>query len=588
MAEIQELSEVAGPKVTSKKSIYAHIEASLKRAPDERAAIVVHQSTDHLAPLTRDQERGQANGTINGSAGCLVWSYAQLQSASLKLAKALHARGVKTGDTVATLIPNGIEYLLLLWSAAILKYTLASLDAGAVGRTRSVELQSYLRRLKPVVIVISNTEGSKTIDDALGGQAQAPLLKLRLDTQPMQSTSNGWTTLLDFATDRSAETVATEPLLQNARSNNPDYNSLILFTSGTSSGKPKGCPRHVGSTTHFLETQAFARDKAQVGGRYLLQTANFRIIAPSMALAAWKDGAAVVMPGPTFTPDGVLDAVERHHVSSILMIPAQMHALVGHPSFNDRKLDSIKDVMIGADMITKDLCAKCMSSFPLANFRVGHGMTEGGGLFEWPFWEPGYEIEFYDEIAPLGKVTKGARLRVVGEDGKPVRRGESGELHVCANSVIRHYLDNEHADSFYRDEHGQWFKTGDTGMINKDGIVYILGRSKDIIKRAGVSITPAAIEGALQKYTGSQVAVLAVAHVTLGQEPFAIVGSFAGKSVEDLKQRVIDVFNKDFALAGACEIAELGLAEFPLNATGKIQKLELQQALAKYLESKCS
>lgn len=69
-------------------------------------------------------------------------------------------------------------------------------------------------------------------------------------------------------------------------------------------------------------------------------------------------------------------------------------------------------------------------------------------------------------------------------------------------------------------------------------------------------------------------------HPTLGQEPFAILRSFNGKSESDLKAHVIATYGPDWVLGGAIELKTLGLESFPLNLTGKVQKLDLLAALA--------
>lgn len=73
--------------------------------------------------------------------------------------------------------------------------------------------------------------------------------------------------------------------------------------------------------------------------------------------------------------------------------------------------------------------------------------------------------------------------------------------------MIRYYLGGASESSFYEDQKGRWFNTGDTAMMDNEGLVFILGRSKDMIKRAGVAVMPAALESCIEKYTGAQVSV---------------------------------------------------------------------------------
>jgi 4-coumarate--CoA ligase len=92
------------------------------------------------------------------------------------------------------------------------------------------------------------------------------------------------------------------------------------------------------------------------------------------------------------------------------------------------------------------------------------------------------------------------------ENNRVVKRGEPGHFHINSPTTINNYLENVDEDAFVEDENGsRWFKTGDVGFIDEDGVVYLLGRLNDRIKRAGIRITPAALETSLSAYIGSQV-----------------------------------------------------------------------------------
>ena len=239
-------------------------------------------------------------------------------------------------------------------------------------------------------------------------------------------------------------------------------------------------------------------------------------------------------------------------------------------------------------MVTRDVLSKAATAFPYAKVAVAHGMTEGGGFFNWPYYQTQINsIPYFGEICPLGIVVPGVHIRIRDpENGKTLLRGESGELLINCKSVIKNYLDNTNAESFIQEDNKQWFRTGDLATIDKDGIVYILGRLKDVIKRAGIPITPAALESCIAVYTDSTTSVLAWPHQTLGEVPFAVVESLNGRTAEDVREQVLQTFGKDYALEGVVTLAQLGMEQWPLNATGKIMKLELAPKIAQYLSTK--
>ena len=91
----------------------------------------------------------------------------------------------------------------------------------------------------------------------------------------------------------------------------------------------------------------------------------------------------------------------------------------------------------------------------------------------------------------------------------------------------------------------------------------------DIIKRAGVAITPAALESCIDTHLKTQSCVLGLTHETLGQEPFAIAKNLNGKTKEEITEHVLEMFGKDYALGGIATLSELEMVGFPVNATGR-------------------
>lgn len=325
------------------------------------------------------------------------------------------------------------------------------------------------------------------------------------------------------------------------------------------------------------------------------------------------------MASKSFAIEDTVRAIVQHGVDFIVLSPAMVHELAHDLAAHPGKLDSVRTIQVGGDAITKEVLVKCAALFPRARVCINHGMTEGGGFFRWPLFEtPIPQIPFFGEICPIGTVAAGTRLRIWDADrGRPTRRGEPAELHVSCESVIRRYLGGVSDSSFYQDEKGRWFNTGDVGMINDEGLVFILGRSKDVIKRAGVVIMPAALESCIEKHTGAQVSVVfplptslllsfvlcsdkspamltmytvyqtcvvAVPHPLLGHEPFAVLSTFNDKNENDIKDHVCRMFGPEYALAGLSSLKQIGLQEFPVNATHKIVKFEVQMAVEQHLK----
>ena len=195
----------------------------------------MHQPNDHLSQLTGGLSH------LGPETGSLVWTHSQLRRAALLVAGALIASGVQRGSTLVTLISNRVEWPLLQYACTLCGATFAPLDYGALSLPREVELKNFMTRLKPDAVVVATEEDARSVDSALSKTNQAtPKVQLVLEKEPGSGTSQ-WISLLDLTSRSEEATVSEDEVLVQARARDPDRINMIAFTSGTSSGRPKGC-----------------------------------------------------------------------------------------------------------------------------------------------------------------------------------------------------------------------------------------------------------------------------------------------------------------------------------------------------------
>jgi acyl-CoA synthetase (AMP-forming)/AMP-acid ligase II len=550
----EQLAEIDGG-VWERLSVLEHIDQGLKKNPDGPAVICMFQPANCLEDLiTGDQKVqrpnalwqqqlhngtvGQPNGFLelqnnghqsgvrwgkqqNGLAiaikqenisqnathnpTCLTLSYTQLHRTALKLAAGVLANGAQANTTMLMLIPNGGEYALLLWTCILLRITYVSLDPASLDISGFTALKHTLQTLKPQLVVAPDALSGKAVDVAVS-ELQLPQ-PIRLCLSP--SRTRGWKSLADVAVDAAKCPIDEAALVATARHDSPERIHSILFTSGTS-GRPKGCPLRVAGMSHVLHSQSWLVD-SEAGAFALQQGHNSRGIAPAQTLQTWRAGGAVVMTGQGFSVAAAAEAIRQFGMTFIVLTPPMVHEMAAELAARPLDVSSVKKIQIGGDAVTKGLLTKCAALFPQARVCVNHGMTEGGGSFVWPFFEtPASNIPFFGEICPIGAVAPGSVVRIWDTERKcVVGKGELGELHISCGSIIRHYLGGRSEESFYDDRKGRWFNTGDIAMADSDGVVFILGRKKDMIKRAGVALMPAAIESSIEAFTGAQVSRVA-------------------------------------------------------------------------------
>jgi 4-coumarate--CoA ligase len=496
------LSEVDGGPLLSQPSVFRHLELGLRKNPHGLAVICMHQQADHLRDFV------PADGLIELPKGlqqpdCLAWTYTQLHEASMRVAAGMHANGARQNSTVLMIIPNGAEYTLLLWTCILMRLTFASVDPGMLDESARAELEHTLDTLKPSIVIAPDAVGAKAVDIALANLPFARPLGITLNGR-----FRGWKTLAQLAADASESSLDKDSLLHAARNDDPDRVNSIMFTSGTS-GRPKACPQSVGGMAHVLESQAWLIN-ADNCALALQQAHNSRGIAPAQALQTWRAGGAVVMSGQGFSVEDAVSAISQYGVTFLVLTPAMVHGLAQRLATTPISVDCVHSIQVGGDVVTKDTLSKCAALFPSARICVNHGMTEGGGAFTWPFFDtPICDIPYFGEMCPVGKVAAGATVRIWDSDTSAASpRDQAGELHICCGSLIPGYLGGRSASSFYEDPKGKWFITGDMAMMTTEGLVYILGRKKDMIKRGGIAVMPAAIENCIEKFTGEQVSII--------------------------------------------------------------------------------
>ncbi|KAE9364968.1 acetyl-CoA synthetase-like protein [Stipitochalara longipes BDJ] len=605
------LAEIDGGPLANRMSVFLHLEEGLAKSLYKPAIISTYQHADQLGNLislcTGIDEQKEHRERVQGFNGisedstyirrdCLQLSFHQVHCISQELAIGILANGAQPGSTILMLIPNGAEFGLLLWASIVLRFTIACADLGGALAADREELHHLLRTLKPSLVVVADAETALVVDGLVEELHIAAPLRICLNPSPGltlnhshspsgagRSAGSRWMALVHLVEQGIASGVDRDELVEQARNDDPQRVHSVLFTSG-SSGRPKGCPLRVGAQTHYMHSQAWLVDR-QSCPLALQQAHPSRGIAHLQTLLTWKAGGAVVMTGRGFAVNDAAEALLNFPITFIALSPPMVHELSEFVAKNDsaalfkEHATSVSTVQVGGDAVTKGILMKCAALFPRARVVVAHGMTEGGGSFRWLFDSmPLPHIPYFGDLCPVGMVSPGSVVRIWNPDQMRVCvRGESGALHVCSGSLIHHYLLGVSESSFYTDDRGRWFITGDIAVMDIQGIVSILGRSKDMIKRGGVAIMPAPLENCIENLTGEQTVVVSIPHGTGESQPCAVLRSFAGKDPDKINNHIVRVLGKHYLPSDLLTLEQLGLDEFPINATHKVVKSELQQ-----------
>ena len=486
--------------------------------------------------------------------GDRVRTFTEVADRVARLAGAFRSFGVRDGDRVGILSLNSDRYQ---------EYLLATPWAGGVVnpiniRWSAAEIAYSLRDSDTRILLI---------DDAF-----LPLLpELRSQSGDLATIIHCGDGPTPDGTLNYEELVRTGEPVADAHRSGADL-AGVFYTGGTS-GHPKG----VMLTHDNLMTSAMG---ALASGMFLTAGGPLLHAAPMFHLADLAIWLEQVIHGgthvfvPSFRPDWVLDAVQRHRVSDLLLVPTMVQILVDHPSLPDYDTASLRAVMYGGSPISAALLERAAQRLPSASFVQAYGMTEVSPIAT--LLSP---QDHHDPVLRRsgGRAAPHSEVCVVGDDDIELPRGEVGEIVVRGGHVMAGYWGKpEETAAALR---GGWMHTGDAGYMDDRGYVFVVDRLKDMIVSGGENVYSVEVENALARHPAvATCAVIGVPDERWGERVHAVVVLAAGHQAgdDDLADELRE-FCK--SLIGGYKIPRSfeTVAELPVSAAGKVLKRELRE-----------
>ncbi len=287
----------------------------------------------------------------------------------------------------------------------------------------------------------------------------------------------------------------------------------IQYTSGTT-GPPKGCvlPNRYWTTLAV----GLATDFPAVGEDDVLLTAQpFHYIDPQWNVALGLAGGATLVVLDRFHPSTFWAKIREHGVTWFYCLGLMPTLLLRQPPSEDDRNHRVRAICASA--IPHDLHAELEQRWGVPWYEA-FGMTETGGDIR-------MTVADHDETVGTGCIGRPSRDRevmIAGADGKPLPRGETGELLIRGVGLMHGYHDDPEATA--KAFAGGWFHTGDLARMDDAGRVYYVGRTKDMIRRSGENISADEVERALLLHPAVKLAaVVAVPDDLRGEEVKAYV-----------------------------------------------------------------
>ena len=469
-------------------------------------------------------------------------TYRQFWVRVARVGNMLRALGVGPGDKVATVAGNSASLLETYWAVPTIGATLVPL--------------SPLLLATGLASLLHDSDARCLVTQA----SMLPVLReMRAELPPH-------VLLIDAAAETGfgdyQALAATQPETLVPATVTPDTLFNIMYTSGTT-GLPKGIMH-----SHFVRSMY----PALLGGAFRFTPESRTLHAGAIVF----NGAFVTMM-PTlhlggtyillrqFDAEAALATIERERVTHIMLVPAQIIALLSSPNFDPKRLVSLECVLsLGAPLLQehKD---RLNAALP-GRFYELYGLTEG-------FITILDRVDAVRKSGSVGVPPPFCAVRIVRDDGTDAKPGEIGEIAGHSPILMEGYY--KRPDLTAQALRDGWLYSGDMGYLDDDGYLYLVDRKKDMIDSGGVKVYPRDIEEIAARHPDIlDVTVFGVPHDKWGEVPLAAVilreGAIA--TPEALRDWINERVDARYQRVSQVMI----MADFPRNAAGKILKRELR------------
>jgi acyl-CoA synthetase (AMP-forming)/AMP-acid ligase II len=475
-----------------------------------------------------------------------VVTYRGMQHWSAEVAAGLHARGVRAGDVVGLLSYNNLEYLATIFAANHL---------GAVAmpvnwRLAAPELRFILEHSGARALVCDRELVDLANEATKDHHGELATVCIAAEAVA------GWDRFVDLRAD------GTPPARAHAEG---DDLHRLMYTSGTT-GRPKGVMlTHANlAWKNYAHIAEFGFTAADVG---LACGPLYHVGALDLVTTTMIAVGATTIIHRTFEAERVVEEIERSRVTTIWAAPAMVRAILDVPGIAERDLSSVRVIIAGGEKMPIPYIERLRTTFPSAWFADAYGLTEtvSGDTF----------LDRESTVSKLGSCGRPCQyleLDIWDEHGASLPTGERGEVVLRGPKVFKGYWrDPDATDAAFA---GGWFHTGDIGVQDDDGYLYIVDRLKDMIVSGGENIASSEVERVLYEH-GSvlEAAVVGRPDKRWGEVPVAyVVLSAPGAAtpdelVEHCRQQLAKFkVPKDVVLIDA----------LPRNPSGKVLKRELR------------
>ncbi|NXL72446.1 ACSM3 synthetase, partial [Leptocoma aspasia] len=514
---------------------------------------------DEWARLEKDGKKpaNPAFWWVNDEGEEVKWSFEELGSLSRKAANVLsEACGLQKGDRVVVVLPRVPEWWIL---------NVACMRAGIVffpgtSQLTAKDISYRLQASKAKCFITSDTL-APAVEPVLSG---SQFLKSKVIVG--QGSRDGWLNLRELLAVASADHKCVK-----TRSQDP---MLIYFTSGTTGFPKMVLHSHSSYGIGFATTGRYWMNLTPSDIMWNTSDTGWVKAAWGSVFGPWICGSCVFVHNlPQFKPEVVAETLSRYPINTFCTAPTGFRMLVQH-DMSSYKFTSLKHCLSGGEALHPEVLAKWKIQTGL-DIHEGYGQTETVTICA---NLKGMKIK----PGSLGKAVPPYDVQIVDDHGAVVPAGEEGTIAVRVRPtrpfcMFIEYLDNPKKTAATL--RGDFYVTGDRGVMDKEGYVWFVGRDDDIINSAGYRIGPFEVESALIQHPAvADVAVVSSPDPVRGEvvKAFIVLApAFVSHDKEKLTlelQQHVKKVTAPYKYPRKVEFVQ----DLPKTTTGKIQRKVLK------------
>jgi len=466
-------------------------------------------------------------------------TYAQFNERANRVATALIQMGIKPGDHIGLCAPNSGDWIAFYFGV---------LKSGAVAVTlsslvKSNELSLLINHSKPKIIFTSD-EKLDELSELRRDEYLEKIISREGDMNFHQLLEMGLGTFKALDKDRT-DTAA------------------ILYTGGTT-GIPKGVLLSHENINAAIHTVVFNEHSDETDRALCFLPFN-HVFGQMHIMNATILSAGCLEIMPAFDLDRVLRAMGAGRVTKFFAVPTIYVRLLALERLKE-KLGSVRYCFSAAASMAADVVRRWKEQTGLAIYE-GYGMTEAAPTVT-------YNHRYRHVIGSVGTEVPGVEIQIRDEHGNLLEQGHEGEICVRGPNIMKGYLDNPEGtrEAFWK---GEWFRSGDVGIFDDDGYLYIVDRLKDMIITGGENVYSREVEEVL--YTRPEIqecAVIGLPDQEWGERVTAFITLRSGEPFDKDK---LNAYMKSRLSAFKIPKEYLTVNDFPRSPAGKILKRELKK-----------